>query len=138
MSTLMWDGAIAPGARAPRGRPTPARDASPRAASAPRAAAAPTLRLTARGRAVLAVLALLAAVWVLGPAGAFAGDRPDVRPVSAVTVGAGDTLWGIAQSVARPDQDVRDVVDAIAALNELDGSRIVVGEQLLVPAPASD
>lgn len=132
MSTVTWDGAVVAGARAPRSGWA---SAGPRRQ---RAGAAPALRLTARGRAVLAGLGLLVAAWVLGPAGAFAGDHAEAQPVSAVTVGTGDTVWGIAQSVARPDQDIRDVIDEIAALNELDGSRIVVGEQLLVPVPAWD
>lgn len=133
MSTLVWDGAPLPSSEPVRGARPQAR---PRAATSP-AAPTGTLRLTARGRAVLAVLALLLAAWVAGPSGAFAGSPGEPERVTAVTVGAGDTLWDIASAVARPDQDVRDVVARIAELNGLEGSGLVAGEQLLVPASAA-
>ncbi|MGB3412911.1 MAG: LysM peptidoglycan-binding domain-containing protein [Microthrixaceae bacterium] len=51
----------------------------------------------------------------------------------------GDTLWGVARSIA-PDSDPRDVIDEIAAVNSADGVAFDVnvpltpGQQLLVPA----
>lgn len=92
------------------------------------------LRLTARGRAVLVVLALLlVAGWALRPTGAAAGGGEPAVPVDVVTVAAGETLWGIASSIAAPGQDVRDVVDRLIVLNGLDGSGLRAGQQLLVP-----
>lgn len=133
MSTLVWDGAPLPSREPVRGARLHAR---PRATTRSAGPAAGTLRLTARGRAVLTVLALLLAAWVAGPSGAFAGGPGEAEEVTAVTIGAGDTLWDIASAVARPDQDVRDVVARIADLNGLEGSGLVAGEQLLVPAGA--
>ena len=93
------------------------------------------LRLTARGRAVLVVLALLLVVgWALRPAGAAAGGAAPAIPVDVVTVTTGQTLWQIASSVAAPGQDVRDVVDRLIQLNGLRDSGVQAGQQLLVPA----
>ena len=93
------------------------------------------LRLTARGRAALVVLALLLVVgWALRPTGAAAGDAEPAIPVDVVTVSAGQTLWQIASSVTAPGEDVRDVVDRLIVLNGLSGSGVRAGQQLLVPA----
>lgn len=103
-----------------------------------RAAVAPApVRLTRRGRRVLAALLLTAAtaasVTVGGLLGtAVAGDQP--AAAGSVVVARGDTLWGIATAVAEPGEDVRDVVAQIAALNDLDGSPLAVGQELLLPA----
>ena len=51
-----------------------------------------------------------------------------------MTVAAGDTLWAVASDVARPGEDVRDVVASIAALNDLGDHELRAGQQLLVPA----
>ena len=52
---------------------------------------------------------------------------------TTVTVGAGDSLWSIAETVA-PGADPRDVVDAIVHLNALDGVVVTPGEKLAIPA----
>jgi hypothetical protein len=104
-----------------------------------RGAAAPShLRLTARGRAVLVVLALLvaAAFSLRGPA-ALAGSGQAGVPVDAVTIAPGQTLWQIAGSIAAPGEDVRDVVDLLMSLNEMSGPDLVAGQQLLVPERGS-
>ena len=49
----------------------------------------------------------------------------------------GDTLWSLAQDVA-PSADPRDVVDAIARLNALDGVTITPGQRLAIPAEYTD
>ncbi|GAA3758876.1 LysM peptidoglycan-binding domain-containing protein [Microbacterium kribbense] len=103
------------------------------------------LRLTVRGRRVLAglvALPLAAAIFVavLGGGSALA-SRDAGAPsgsFSTVTVVAGDSLWSIAQRVA-PGADPRDVVDAIVSLNALEGAVLVPGEKLALPveyAPA--
>lgn len=93
------------------------------------------LRLTARGRAILVVLALLLVVgWALRPTGAAAGGAEPAIPVDVVTVTAGQTLWQIASSISAPGEDVRDVVDRLIVLNGLSDSGLRAGEQLLVPA----
>ncbi|MGC5169510.1 LysM peptidoglycan-binding domain-containing protein [Micromonospora sp. DT81.3] len=107
-----------------------------------RAGQTPTarLRLTVRGRRVLAVLAATPAALGLGLAivagGSAIAARDDAAPSTAfemVTVTSGDTLWSLAQDVA-PAADPRDVVDAIARLNALDGVTITPGQRLAIPA----
>ncbi len=99
-----------------------------------RAADAP-LRLTPRGRVVVFVLALgLGLVGMLGNQVASAGTPAPAVPVEAHTVRAGETLWDIAAGLAAPGQDVRDVVDDLVDLNDLPGSGLTAGQQILLPA----
>jgi len=104
---------------------------------------APTtrLRLTARGRRVVAFLAALpvvvalAFVVVIGGGSALASgtDGAPAGSFSEVTVMSGDTLWSIAEDVA-PHADPRDVVAAISRLNALDGGAVAAGQRLAIPA----
>ena len=109
------------------------RVAVPRPAAA---ASAPPLRLTARGRRLVAVLALALGVGVvaLGEAvlGNGEGDGLELMGTSSVVVARGDTLWSIARSVAG-DRDVREVIDGIQGLNGLDGADISPGQVLQLP-----
>ncbi len=104
-------------------------------------ASQPPLKLTRRGRVVFfGVPVILLAAVLLGMAGflnspAKAADIASElhqSPTVSVTVQAGDTLWSIAAE-AVPHRDVRDVVADIAALNNLDGGRVLPGQQLFVP-----
>lgn len=97
------------------------------------------LRLTLRGRRVLAALAALPAVLAISIAmvsgGAALASRDggtDPGSFTTVTVSSGDSLWSIAQDVA-PDADPRDVVDAIVRLNALDGVTLQAGQSLAIP-----
>ena len=100
----------------------------------------PRLRLTRRGRLVLVVipLSLLAlailALWAALVAPAHAGAESLAGPGDAVTVTVrpGESLWTIAARTA-PAQDPRVTIGQIRELNDLEGSRVVPGEQLLVP-----
>lgn len=98
------------------------------------------LRLTTRGRRVLAAAAALPAVVALSLAviggGAAIANRDAGAPAGTfqtVTVDPGDSLWSIAQEVA-PASDPRDVVDAITRLNALDGTVLRAGQSLAIPA----
>lgn len=98
------------------------------------------LRLTSRGRRVLSLLAAAPAVIALSIAlvsggAAIAGSDTGAPAGSfqTVTVAPGDSLWSIAERIA-PAADPRDVVDAIARLNALDGGAIVAGQSLAIPA----
>ncbi|UFU05145.1 LysM peptidoglycan-binding domain-containing protein [Ruania halotolerans] len=119
------------------GRPA-ASDPTVQPAPAPGAAVASVmrpLRLTARGRVVLSVLALLAAVLVGSLVGiTFPANEAPPAEVGVVTVAAGESLWVIASEVAEPGQDVRVVIDQIMALNGLSGATVHAGQQLTVPA----
>ncbi|SBS74717.1 LysM peptidoglycan-binding domain-containing protein [uncultured Microbacterium sp.] len=97
------------------------------------------LRLTTRGRRVLAALASVPAVVALSIAivsggGALAsGERSAPEGTfETVTVMPGDTLWSVAERVA-PTADPRDVVDAIMRLNALSSARLDAGQQVAIP-----
>jgi LysM domain-containing protein len=127
--------------------PRPARD--PRRASsqgalrrgALRRAGAPdvALRLTRRGRVlVAAVAALLVTVVSLLAAGAAQATNHGLPPGAArqnlirVVVRPGQSLWSVAES-ADPDQDTRAVIHQIVDLNALSGDVVFAGQQLWVP-----
>lgn len=102
----------------------------------------PALRLTRRGRLVIVGIPLvLLAALLLGLAGFFnapakAADSPaDLQETPAVTVVVqpGESLWAIAAASA-PGRDTRDVIAEIVQLNNLDGGRVLPGQQLFVPA----
>ncbi len=114
--------------------PSPARAVGTAARRATR------LRLTVRGRRVLALLAALPAVIALCAAilggGAALASRDAGAPAGTfptITVSAGESLWTIAEEVA-PDRDPRDVVDELVRLNALDTVAVQVGQQLAIPA----
>lgn len=101
------------------------------------------LRLTARGRRVLALLAALPAVIALslaiiagGSAIAAKDSGTATQSFDTVTVTSGDTLWTIAEEVA-PQADPRDVVSAIVRLNLLEDVTISAGQRIAIPAEYS-
>ncbi|NUU17446.1 LysM peptidoglycan-binding domain-containing protein [Cellulomonas humilata] len=92
------------------------------------------LRLTARGRAVLWVLAAaVAAVVTLFASQASADGPVGAQEVERHVVQSGETLWQIAESVAAPSQDVRDVVLDLVRLNELPDAGLMAGQVIVVP-----
>jgi hypothetical protein len=102
-------------------------------------AAAPPLRLTRRGRIVVAVTAaLLVTIISLLAAGVAQATNHASSPRGArqnlvqVVVRPGQTLWSVAES-ADPDQDTRVVVRQIVDLNSLSGPTVQAGQQLWVP-----
>jgi hypothetical protein len=94
------------------------------------------LRLTLRGRRVSAALALgvglALGVWL---APLLDTGSNDLRLVGerSVVVQSGQTVWSIAGDVAGSDQDVREVVDAIEELNDLEGAVVIPGQVLRLP-----
>jgi hypothetical protein len=120
--------------------PSPARAAGAAAQLAARAGTSTRLRLTVRGRRVLAALAALPAVIALVAAvlggGAALASRDAGAPAgsfSTVTVAGGESLWTIAEEIA-PGHDPRDVVDEIVRLNALDSVVVQAGQSLSIPA----
>lgn len=57
------------------------------------------------------------------------------QPVTTVayTVGQGDTLWSIAESITAEGEDVREVLVVVRDLNDMDGSTIHPGQVLRLP-----
>jgi hypothetical protein len=117
--------------------------------SAPRSGHAPTdgvshtpLRLTVRGRAVVAVLAvtvlsavvLLLTTLVSGHAQATNQGEPrgGYQGMHQIVVRPGQTLWSIA-AAAEPSADPRNVVQEIMSVNALADPTISAGQVLWVP-----
>ncbi len=99
-----------------------------------RAAQPGALRLTRRGRLVLGLLAcLLACAGVVATGSAQAGAPAGGVEVTRHVVESGETLWRLAGTVADPREDLRDVVQEIERLNDLDGAGLRAGEVLLLP-----
>jgi hypothetical protein len=99
----------------------------------------PPLRLTRRGRVVVAVAAALLvtviSLLVAGVAQA-TNDGPSARAARQhlvqVVVRPGQSLWSVAEN-ADPDQDTRAVIQQIIDLNSLSGDTVLAGQQLWVP-----
>jgi hypothetical protein len=94
-----------------------------------------TLRITRRGRIVLALVTAIPVLIVsffLAAPGALAESTNNDDPHEYVTVLAGDTLWGIAQRVDSKN-DPRDVVHAIMTLNNLSSAALTPGQEIAVP-----
>lgn len=96
----------------------------------------PHVRLTRRGRLVVFVVSLFLA-FVVGmaiAAGSVATQESGApEPTRVMTVGTGDTLWGISTELAG-DGDTRDMMRRIQSLNALDSGNLVAGQTLVVPA----
>ncbi|MEJ1088299.1 LysM peptidoglycan-binding domain-containing protein [Microbacterium sp. Mu-80] len=96
------------------------------------------LRITARGRRVLAVAAALPvavgiAFSVLAGGSALAsGSHSEPVSFESVTVLPGDSLWSIAAEAA-PGADPRVVIEDIKRLNNLSSGAIQVGAEISIP-----
>lgn len=106
----------------------------------PTARMAPQVHLTRRGRALLllALVAVLFAAFSLGRSHSQASPTAVQTPRSAVeqiTVQPGESLWAVARRIA-PENDPREVVAQIRRLNDLTGSDLQAGQQLLLPRAA--
>jgi LysM repeat protein len=131
-AAVRWTGPdrTAPAATVPAraGRPQPSRDQT---ASVP-------LRLTRRGRVVVAVTAalLVAALSLVIATSAQATNhsvpRAAQQSLTQVTVRPGQSLWSIAEN-ADPDADTRVVLQQIIELNGLTGNVVFAGQRLWVP-----
>jgi hypothetical protein len=128
----------------PTARPEPPHGLAPRPRLAPdqaarNQAARVPLRLTRRGRVVVAVATalLLAVLSLVIAASAQATSHPapsgaTQRNLAQVTVGPGQSLWSVAEN-ADPDADTRVVVQQIIELNGLTGNVVFAGQRLWVP-----
>ncbi|MFV0427507.1 MAG: LysM peptidoglycan-binding domain-containing protein [Beutenbergiaceae bacterium] len=103
--------------------------------AAPQASEAVPLRLTQRGRRVVAVLILMVAGAVGALLGTLVSSQQELpTAVETVTVVSGESLWSIAAGATEPGGDVREVMAQIVALNDLDDSALVAGQNLTVPS----
>ncbi|PPG87712.1 hypothetical protein C5C00_11860 [Rathayibacter rathayi] len=96
------------------------------------------LRLTRRGRAVVAAFGALPVVagafaFGLNGGGAVASSDQAAVEFQYVTVHAGESLWSLAEELA-PQSDPRDVVDDILSLNQLSSAGVEPGQRLAIPA----
>ncbi|MGH3094600.1 MAG: LysM peptidoglycan-binding domain-containing protein [Streptosporangiales bacterium] len=91
------------------------------------------MRLTRRGRLILAALALLVVAMTVAWGAARVSLAATAESPSTVTVvvGAHDSLWSIAGDVA-PRADRRGTVARMMAMNDLDNARIQPGQQIVV------
>ncbi|WP_147572859.1 LysM peptidoglycan-binding domain-containing protein [Cellulomonas massiliensis] len=125
--------AVAPGI----GRVVPARDARTRGGSAHEARRAPAgeLRLTARGRAVLIVLALalVGLVGLMGGRALAAGDPARTPAVVEHVVAPGETLWDIAATVTPAGESVNSTVGQLVRLNGLSSDQLMAGQTIALP-----
>jgi nucleoid-associated protein YgaU len=100
-------------------------------------AASVPLRLTSRGRVVVAVTAvlLLAVLSLIVAMSAEATNQAPARTAPGLTqviVRPGQSLWSVAEK-ADPDADTRVVIQRITELNGLTGSAVFAGQRLWVP-----
>ena len=106
--------------------------------TAPRGqAASMPLRLTRRGRIVVAVttVLLVAVLSLIAAMSAEATNQAPARTAQGLTqviVRPGQSLWSVAEN-ADPGADTRVVIQQIADLNGLTGSAVLAGQRLWVP-----
>jgi hypothetical protein len=118
---------------------TPPRDTPAARSGRPRDTPVAPLRLTRRGRVVVALAAALLVTMVsllLAGVAQATNDGPSPRVARAnlaqVIVRPGQSLWSVAES-ADPGQDTRAVIQQIIDLNSLNGDTVFAGQQLWVP-----
>lgn len=92
------------------------------------------LRLTRRGRVVIAALVLVVLV-VAGLVGqrAVAESPGGGVPVRLHTVAPGETLWQYATAVRESGEDLRDVVADLRELNGLTSAELRTGQMVILP-----
>jgi len=92
------------------------------------------LKLTVRGRRVVALLALLPIFVAFLLIGTRAAQADATGPTtSVIKVEAGQSLWDVAVAIA-PNEDPRSTIWTIKALNGLETSEVQAGQALIVPA----
>lgn len=91
------------------------------------------LHLTARGRLVVVLLALVAVAGAFF-AGARASAADDATPsVERYVVQSGETLWAIAEGSRSAGESVAEQVRELVRVNGLSGSQVMAGQELVVP-----
>lgn len=102
--------------------------------SRPTPVASAPLRITRRGRFVVAglvALPVLVMSLLFATPGAQAGAEDG--SVELYTVLSGESLWDIAEDIS-PDQDPRIVIDRLLRANGLSSAGLQPGQQLIIPS----
>jgi hypothetical protein len=98
----------------------------------------PRLRITGRGRAVLAALIAIPLAFGgvalgLNAGGAVATGQAAGDSFTWVTLSPGQSLWELAEEIA-PTADPREFVADLVALNQLPSADVQPGQRLALPA----
>jgi hypothetical protein len=94
------------------------------------------IRLTRRGRRVVAILALIPIALtflLIGTRGAIASDGSAKESTQAIVVQPGQSLWDVAVAVDS-EKDPRETIWVIQQLNGMTTSDVLAGQELIVPA----
>ena len=94
------------------------------------------IRLTRRGRRVVAILALIPIAitfLLIGMRGAQASDASAAAMTSTIVVKPGQSLWDVAAAI-NPAKDPRETIWIIQQLNGMNTSEVLAGQELLVPS----
>ena len=93
------------------------------------------IRLTRRGRRVVALLVLIPVViafWLIGAKVAQASDSSATPNTATVVVKPGQSLWDVATATGL-DRDPRETIWMIQQLNGMQTSEVLAGQELIVP-----
>ena len=93
------------------------------------------IRLTRRGRRVVAFLALIPIAitfQLIGTRGAIASDGSATATTQAIVVQPGQSLWDVAVTID-PETDPRETIWVIQQLNGMKTSDVLAGQELIVP-----
>jgi hypothetical protein len=110
----------------------------PQRPAAPSAQPTGRIRLTRRGRVVFTTLAAAPLIAVAAWLGVNALPAEATSTSSSVvfeyaTIGAGQSLWQLASTIA-PEADPRDVIADLMRLNQLDSSTVSPGQRIAIPS----
>lgn len=93
------------------------------------------VRLTRRGRLLILagfLVVVFGALTVFGGHSAATGEVGAPVQTRIVEIAEGDTMWGIATTVAAPGE-VREMIHQIQELNALNGAGLIEGQEIAVP-----
>jgi nucleoid-associated protein YgaU len=93
------------------------------------------IRLTQRGRRVVAALVVLPITAILAIGGAHRANAADQSQMTTVVVQPGESLWQIAAGID-PEADPRELIYQIEQINGLADASVAVGQQLVIPTVA--
>lgn len=93
------------------------------------------IRLTRRGRRVVALLALIpiaVTFLLIGMRSVQASDASAAAMNTVIVVKPGQSLWDVATSI-NPTKDPRETIWIIQQLNSMGTSEVMAGQELIVP-----